>query len=109
MVTVTMNATACFDESDCYLLTGCERKNNTESRLQDELLGHFVRLSIAKFGESAFFRVLLDDGWHLIRTSPVKTVHEDGDGNVTIETENTIYCLSLVGRHEYRDILEETA
>ena len=108
VVTVTLEATACFDKSDCYLLTGFERKNDIENQLQDELLGHFVRLSVAKQGDNAFFRVLLDDGWHLIRTSRISSVSEDAEGNVTFVTENTIYRFSLVGRNEYRDILEET-
>lgn len=87
-----------FNNQNMYVLTNIVGKY--DNPLHDEIVGRCCLLDKFQVGEFGWFKVELEDGYHRICTSVVKSVSaSDMPGDITVTTANSVYTFSLLGEN----------
>lgn len=80
-----------------YHLAVCPKNQSPYNPTRSKIDGSVATIIDLPIGERGWFVVVDEyDYWHRIHTSIVEAVNVDKDGNVTLNTANTIYTFKKI-------------
>lgn len=81
-----------------YILTTASKVDRPHSYVHAIIQGKMATIIDAEVGQRGWITYYDEDDmtWHRIHTSPIQNITLDGNGNICIETENTLYNLTKI-------------